>query len=75
MKNVPNVNFLQNLTVEETGILNINVSCALSGPNTVPCRLHVTLQMNRMAQHDRFIDKEMQADTAQENARASCMKI
>ena len=30
MKNVPNVNFLRNLTVEETGILNINVSCALT---------------------------------------------
>jgi hypothetical protein len=28
-----------------------------------------------MALLDRFIDKETQADTAQENARASCMKI
>jgi hypothetical protein len=31
MKNVPNVNFLRNLTVEETGILNINVSCERGG--------------------------------------------
>jgi hypothetical protein len=28
-----------------------------------------------MAPLDRFIDKEMQADTAQENAPESCMKI
>ena len=40
MKNVPNINFLRNLTVEETGILNINVSCALQDKSEMRTHTH-----------------------------------